>query len=63
MERNRTGIYIAAPDPAFRWALRRAALDLRTPMRGLVLGVLFDWLADHGYLPQADTRSDPAVPA
>jgi hypothetical protein len=61
MSRTRTGIYVAAPDPAFRWALRQAALDERKPMRGLVLGVLFDWLTDRGYLRPADAGSAAAT--
>jgi hypothetical protein len=60
MGRTRTGIYVASPDPVFRWALRQAALDERKPMRGLVLGVLFDWLTDRGYLPPADMGSAAA---
>jgi hypothetical protein len=49
MKRTRRVIFIDAVDEDLPWDLRRAALDHRTTLRGLVNRILTDWLEANDY--------------
>ena len=53
-------IFIDAIDEELPWDLRRAALDHRTTLKGLVNRILAEWLEANGY--RQDAISHPAEP-
>jgi len=60
MRRRRLVIFIDALDEELPWDLRRAALDHRTTLRGLVNRILVEWVRANGY--RHDAIPHPADP-